>query len=673
MLHAALFVALLAQAPSEQTRIEVVDATTGKPVPHATVWIVDRERSWTAGARDPFVRADHWFEVLGYELEANANGHLVVPRDAPIARVAAGAASRWGSVSLPPHLPERILLPVVDAPDLELRLLGPNGKPTSIPASCGSIMRTRANDDGVAILPLATRFGNAATQSSWPHARLRASVPTTVTLDLVTSTPVQVAFDPMAPPAQIELLAPEHGEVVVHATNAAGDAIRSGYAHLRAIAPNGPRFLPGLTVSIVDGRARFPAVALDETLHLQVSDHHGGTTHAEFAGPTEAGQTVTHAAQAPPRGDGKPVHLITGRLVDANGQPMTHRAIRATLPSEPGATALVDKIQHGAFEIRLLHAPQPGQELLLTLNGNPRSHELDHYAVCALDAGSTTRLGDVRARPAELLVAGRVVDTLGRPVHAELDLSANVPKRRHGPALYGSTLRTDRLGRFALYCRKRPRQPVILSAHQFRDRTEPQFLKAGSTGAEFVVPAKEALRGRLMLAGTSASRLLTVQLTPSGKPPSGCDPFARPQSLPVAIDGTFTTARVAAGRYDLTVKLAGTFEVARIDGLAVEPGKPNRDPRLQAIDLIDSLRRVTVRLDAGARAIPRDATICLAAAASSSGDRAAFRQEVSGDASRYPLKLWLPKGAFVAFVRVGAVATDPVTITGDTVTVQLPE
>lgn len=663
--------AATAQGWPSPTTIAVVDAATGRPCPGAQVWVAGADHPAYQTPRDPAAPARERLVRHGRALRCNAQGEVAVPDDLQsggFAEAGALVGERWSARSLPWPPRSRLVLAVDDDPVLNVHLRGPDERPLGLgvfasllpggQATAPTLRHTADAATGALLLrPAALR--QAARRSPSRDGQLDDEGLLQLTLDAVTSAPVRTTFDLHRPlPADVTLRAPAFGSLRVRVTDTDGKPIAQGHAHAAAIDPaTGQRTLHGVYQAIRGGEAFFPAVALGLQVHVQANEEFGPATIATLTGPTKAGEEVLHAVElGKARPDGKVLHEIRGRLLDPAGQPMPDRLVHAvadavTSGSQPvHANGTSDAT--GRFVLRLLGPFPDGTELVLAVaaSGRPGQGRVDHFATRPLPPTQPgTALGDVRVGPAPLLVAGRVVDTRGKPVHARLEVRREGHPDTDAPALPGTMQTTDRDGGFAAHA-------SFATGKSLRVRCQPtlggpaieQTFAPGSRDVVVTVPALTAVSGRLQLADPRQGRNLQVLMVP---PAMDADPWCGTSAMvgppaPVEPDGSFVTWPVAAGRYLLIVRLANAFELARVADVVVPDDGAVDDPRLVAIDVSKALRLVTVTSVPGGRTPDPFDQLCFAPAAGSMQWPQLALPSVAVSLRERPQQVWLPPGPF---------------------------
>ncbi|HEX6811564.1 MAG TPA: hypothetical protein VF384_08070 [Planctomycetota bacterium] len=702
LIHVALAATLPMAQPvlQEPSRIVVLDAATGRPTANATVWIVDRRHPSRFVKRDPLVDDATYLTAAGRVLHADAEGNVAVPADLEPVQIGARAGARWGMVLVPTPTPPRIVLTLGEDPVVDVNLVDREGKPAAVTASAWRVYpqrtglsgtaRLRGDARGVAPFHPAALFSEAYYGQKQP-GRIDDGALVQLQLDLVALQPVLAALDERALPTQVTLVAPEVGTVLVRATTSTDQPLLSGFAHLSAIdakmstsdAKTPAAYVPGQTVPIVDGVARFPAVALGLRLRLQIQNgqFQRGRLDTELVGPTTAGQVVEHRARVPDgRADGMVAHDVLGRLRTATGLPIADRRVVATVRRNGALhtklTAWGISGLDGGFTLQLVDMFEAGDEVVIAVSGEAFGSVLDHVVVqkLAVDRAETV-VGGVVPQPAALLCSGRIVDAQGNPVCARLSTRC-VGKERESIelALPGAAGVTDHTGRFAVYAAAATTARVELCVTPpGRHHVPVQTIVAGSKDVVVTVPTTRTLEGRVMLASAHAANVLTALLVPTDTYDRPSHDLLAPVSAPIAADGSFVTAPTLPGSYHLLILLADAFEVAKVEAVVVSEQGPLTDARLQAIDLLAALRAVTVQVEANGHSIDGLSELRIAPRAGSLAFPQMRLPAVVAELRPRPLRVWLPKGDFVATAQIGDVTSTPVTIEGDTVTIKLPK
>ncbi len=667
MRHLFFALALTGVSVSAQERLVVLDAETGERCAEAAIWVIPLDGPWRHVVRDPQMTERERFVAQGRPLRADARGEVTLP-DLPLAEVAALAGERWGQRTLAGPTRGPFAVEVHRDPVVDVYVLGADGKPAPVTATCRGILPTGAGRIGHLCLRGDPRTGMSrlrplpltlqARHGLLEQGRIDDGASVEVSLDVVAARPIALELDLGAPlPSRVELRAPVLGSLRVEVRDEDGARVNDGFAAAMVVGDKGRRSGASVSRLVRDGVARFEAVAIGTKVRVQVGREHRQPTFVLVDGPSEAGQEVVCEVNAPAgRADGKVVHRVTGRLLDEAGAPLARcgftavvqRDGRARLPAI--ATGVTDA--DGAFEVHLVDAFRAGDEVLLAIAGSGAmvaTRVVDRLARGALElGGARTDLGNVRSVVAPLLFAGRVVDTDGLPVDARIEV---LPGTGNVAALPGSSCLTDHDGHFAVHAAVLPTVPVKLRCQpSARSENREYELEPGARDVTIEVPAHRSVRGRLVLPAARAARHLQVVMVPVSPEAVAASPLPAGVPALVAADGSFTTWPVAPGTYDLLVLLDNAFEVARVAGLAVPATGVAEDDRLRAVDLRESLREVSVRVTAQGPIEP-GTELCFAPREGTRPARRMELPEVLAAARARELRLWLPKGDFTVQVR----------------------
>lgn len=341
-----------------------------------------------------------------------------------------------------------------------------------------------------------------------------------------------------------------------------------------------------------DGWARFDLVPIGQSYVGRTSAHGPGLT-ATFAGPTAAGEVLRvvlapNAAQT----------VLTGRAVDADGQPLADAALQAIEHGDRWP-ARSDVRTDGEARFVIPGTPKGVSdgyycEVELLLRGAELPRLRARVPVDPASSGQRD-VGTVVLRPEPILVTGHL-NTGGAPratLRLELfetaDAGAELP---FGPPDFACQLRDD--GSFV--CSGEARTTRLLL--QVRGAgTRPLARREVAVGARDVVLDVE-LGSELRAAARAPAGTLddiTVLLQPS-EPAADRAPV-RTSGL-IATDAGRGEARwlaVPPGRYDVVFTIAGLGdELARIADVVAPTAEP--DPRLADVDLHGTCRALAVEL-----------------------------------------------------------------------------
>jgi hypothetical protein len=328
------------------------------------------------------------------------------------------------------------------------------------------------------------------------------------------------------------------------------------------------------------------------------------TVRVPFRGPDSAGDEVRIRLVV-----GEPRPVVTGRLVDPEGQPLGGIRVFGDI-LEPGDEWVHwhhqdEVVTDGEGRFRLaLDVPRAsaasgtlrlgrrlpsgdGQEMW-------RSAEL---AVIELPAGLSAAghdVGDVVSAHGQVVAAGVVVDAAGKPV-AGAEVTALDPRYRLDDT---PPVRTAEDGSFRILGAL-PESEVGIAVEadgHFLDAVP--RVPAGSSGVRVQLSTGARLRGSFV--PVPGFRVDTLRVFLRGKPAQTGGPGSmRPQGRSIDVrDGEFATARVRPGIGDVVVQASWSeaTQLLVIDNVRFVAGEECDDPRLRDIDLSEVVRPITVRV-----------------------------------------------------------------------------
>lgn len=592
--------------------VRVLDGATGAPCPEATVFAIDARHPSRQVAADPFEPVFARLARCGRSFRTDANGNVTLPTDLDVVEL--GATGERG-VALA-HITQPTVSPFVLTlqPDrkVSVRIVDAAGKPANLTATAWRLhpggqgasgaVGLRPDAAGLATLQPMTLFTSShELPLSMRSGRLDQGGTVEIRLDLVAPTVPTHLLEERGLPPSITLVAPAIGELEVTVLDDDGKPMTSGHVHAQALG-NDPSKGHGKFVEIVAGKARIPAVAVGIKVRLAANCflRHGPVL--EVDGPTRAGEVVSATLRGLlPRGDGRPVMTLRGRLHGPDGKALAKCALRIGVLRETRLLAEYEPFTttdgDGTFHCEMLGPLSADDELVLAAAIAPHA-EVDHVALVAAKAATMLELGDVRVAKAPLLCDVRTVDERGATTNqwfSVTDHKGNPPM-----TLPGSTVHPDRTGRVRVWSPIDRKETLTAVTIQGQDQTQVRHFAAGST-VTLPMPSLQCVPGRVLLANAHAAEHLTVRLTPSseyGKIGCGLG-FARPFSMPIAADGSFVAGPVQAGKWHLQVLLADAFEVALVENVVVTADGRVDDPRLRELDLKQALREITVHVDRG--------------------------------------------------------------------------
>jgi hypothetical protein len=603
---AASFVVAAArtQAPLD---VHVLDAETGKTAAHATVYAIGLDDPSRQVARDPFEPVFDRLVRCGKPFRTDAAGTVVLPPDLLPVELAVRAEGRFAWAEVPWPLPERLVLALVREQSIAVRITDAGGKPAKATANAWRLLPNgntaghvslRPEANGVATLQLAAMhcirnpFGN--------DGRCDEAI-VALRLAVVAEDAPHAEFALAAAPTELPLTAPECGLVEVTVLDDAGQPRRDGWVHL---AP--AKYTPhshAESVAIVDGKARFTAVAVSTRLTASTSLGLRRGTEVEFDGPKAVGETIAITLRGTrPRGDDRPVVTLRGSILDASKRPVGNAAVCIGVLRNGN---MLDGVQprcatatDGTFTCELLGPLASADELVVATASTPMPIPLfDQVALVRVETpANRLDLGNLQPKPAPLLCDVRAVDGAGKPVVGSMhvgpaDTSPLLP-------LPGSNLQSDRHGRVRAFAVIAREQLLAVQVWTPGAPTPPHHCTTGRAHT-VTVPTTHRVPGSVQLAAARQAQHLTAQLVDAktyGQPTCGFG-APRPTPVPIAPDGSFVAGPVAAGTFHLQVLLHDAFEVALVENVVVGDAGIGDADRLRRIDLGGALREITVQID----------------------------------------------------------------------------
>jgi hypothetical protein len=383
------------------------------------------------------------------------------------------------------------------------------------------------------------------------------------------------------------------------------------------------RGVPFLWLSVSNGRIDVDGVGLDASFSivLAVESDELCPTTTKVVGPTHENETVEVALAA-----GPPIGVVTGRLLLPDGEPLRAWPVRAKYDVALNVhQRLLETDEDGSFRLplavyffeadgmprfkctrQLTLAPEHARELDPTLNALSIERTLEK---AQLEPG-VHDLGDLQLGAASVIVAGRVVDSDGRP---RADVDVVVEQKRDGGLFMKNVIgdlhgRTKADGSFTIPGAPPPWPLRILARGDDCFRAEPIDFKCGARDLEIVVEKAGELRGTLLV--DEGVPLDDVTIEPSREFIVDGAWFHDPiENVELAVDGRFRVARLRGARGSVTIALGRrsygrpTYEtLATIDDVVVKSGAICDDARIRTIDLRGKLRLLefTVRDGDGA-------------------------------------------------------------------------
>lgn len=331
------------------------------------------------------------------------------------------------------------------------------------------------------------------------------------------------------------------------------------------------------------GVAIFEHVALGETFELTLQSARGGACELSIEGPSAEAEVRRHEVSFDQR-----TLQFSGRLFGTDGQPIASRQLwlwtedaRRRSLDQPSSDAqghfrhVVDAADYAGSELRLeirladhRDAAAPLPAAVVMLDGARRGE---------------IALGELRLELEPVVLSGRVLDGLGRPVGG-IELSVP-PSRRSGFGGEGQRVPTDAEGRFEvreaqagdveLSVSSAARDWVVVGADRFR---------VGSRDVTVEVAPLQQLE--VAFERADAARWLHVELLQAGR--------VRGVMRAEAGGGAVTFEALPPGRYDVVARL-GAVVVATVEGVEVGPARAV-DERLAKVRWTENVEFVPVRV-----------------------------------------------------------------------------
>lgn len=411
--------------------------------------------------------------------------------------------------------------------------------------------------------------------------------------------PVRQAFRGKPVPEDVvELRMPATGSVALRTVDRSGRPYTHPvHGELRIVDGKNPKWSRMPIRKLQDeSQIVFPFVGLGVQLqsHCRLDDDDFRWRSPQFAGPQRAGeQVVVDLVVAPD------VPMLCGRLLASDGVPLASDKVTFLINSMrgrlEGEEVLLDRdgrfhlpyqINRGhqaPFRLQVRHREQfPVPGLATTL--------------AVLPTAGVTDVGDLQIDALPQIAFGRVVNDLGEPIadaRVQLQRERQVGGRR--PRLSWqdeafTEVRTDEGGNFQLFGDvESARYRLRVTADQHFDYEQPNL--PGRDGIVIELPRRSRLVGTVLLPDWMPSKRIRSRLQPQavgGKARDGRVVSANNKKY-VYFDN------VRPGLYGLTLRIEEFPDAfLRVDGLQVAAGQMGVHPRLEDLDLRNSLFRFEV-------------------------------------------------------------------------------
>ncbi len=592
-----------AALPPEGVRLAVIDAASNQAVPDAEVWFgkVD-DRVWDDREtdREVLLRAD------GKRLVCDERGEARLPLEGGYDAVIVRRGELYGEARVWPEPSTPIVLAVAPDRTLTIQVVDETGQPLG--NVLAGIRRAGYGDR----LLLQARTSTPDGLARLPHVdqrvpELRASGAAFVAaIDGILAPAVEVTLDPLQLPlAPVRLVMPATGRLVVVVEDSEENAARDSWVYVHPLSgrDEGGRVERGLRSLEYsrEGRAVFHQVGLGLELEISAQPSQmGPTVEVVHPGPQVPGEEVVVTLQFV-----ETYPLLTGRVLDEQGEPVTGVQLGGSVhvsgdTGEPEQAYIwVSPESDGSFQQPMPVATRSPVSIEGSLKTGPQGNSSDVGArVLFADIHATggfsdgvINLGDIVLREPPVVLAGKVLDSEGQPVHWALVDIAKRSTDYAPPWDWVTPLRayTNMNGEFTCVGRPEAEEYAYVASARGYSHTDFVPFTIGQRNTTIVLDQDGALEGSLLApAGVPAERF-EIDLFQSDAVERRAGSGRRiGRALP---GGRFLLEQVSADRYDVWIRLAGTDEpMSTVAGVQVEAGEITRDPRLQGVDLRDRLR-----------------------------------------------------------------------------------
>ncbi|MCY3003774.1 MAG: carboxypeptidase-like regulatory domain-containing protein [Planctomycetota bacterium] len=548
---------------------------------------------------------DGLLEERGVPILPDVEGRLFVPERSEGVCVVAQAPGLWGYVELRKSTVFPCLLPLEADWSITARVVEESGEPVAgarvaLRVGVGARVgweHAQARTDAAGLARL--HHVPAILARAWDHSYRHA-----IALAEPLVSPVEVPLDLASPPRELlTLVMPPTGEVFLQVEGATPASFAS-LTLLPTQAPEGEcgAGVPTGTRELVDGQVLFPFVGLGHDV-LPHTSMPGMRVHlsARAPGPTRAGERVTVRVSS-----AEDEFLLRGRLVHASGKPLEEETLEfwssASSSGDWSAyySTRLRTLHDGSFSISLPRQGRLPQSVHLDLNVErsapatplkrsftlaPHEREFDLGALEVpadwLDALTNRRFPE----RAPLILAGHVLSVEGKPeANAEVHMYRPGAESRPDATSWewAGASTADATGRFEF--RGVASNAVFARAAGSGAGSPFQRFAAGSDAVELVLSSNAKLRGRILCSAPFLPAFLRV--TARRRAPAEETPFPDELEARIDSDGIFVLEQLAAGLWDVTVEYGSLEEpLATVEGVRIEPGVTNVDPRLDPFDL----------------------------------------------------------------------------------------
>ena len=589
-----------------------------RPLAGAVVYWCPRQGVDLAKVREMELKghgAEAILPVIGRRLCADKSGHVKLPEEEIVA-LAASYENLWGVVWTPEELPERLVLHPVD---LTVRVVDKGGK-----AVCGvPIEILVSGEDPARLYRGSTTFPDGVLclrgGDKWMDKK---SGPFTVRFGgpLYAGTSQLVSRDKL--PTTIELELPPCGQVHVRLRDADGDTPRENFwiniekeGQQTRTWRNGSKsllwYLTGEYTKKMKGERRYRFVALNETFKVEVGSTRYKFVDKTISGPTRPGEVIEVDINL-----GRVLPVLTGRLVDAAGQPWVgvYYSVATTEDREIHAQRGETDI-HGGFRYIVRHyKPNPDNPILhVVFDLSGETHLFSFPVPLKLDERHD--VGSVALSEDRTVVAGIVVDSRGNPVSGA-NISVCLAGKNEWGYTYGwpeawgyPSLNCDSQGRFLVTGGFEKAREVVVHVenHEENDQVQRRPVRClrGTRNVKVTLEETGTVRASLLVNEGFRDLQPEVLLRSPGIL-AEADLSSGKEKQIIA-----TWRRLLPGSYQLEIGLSAATNLGvsmpasrwtnqaplvTIPRILVHPSETSNDPRLVDIDLRNRVRTACIEV-----------------------------------------------------------------------------
>ncbi|MAG55878.1 MAG: hypothetical protein CMJ83_06270 [Planctomycetes bacterium] len=313
-------------------------------------------------------------------------------------------------------------------------------------------------------------------------------------------------------------------------------------------------------------------------------------------------------------------------------------------PSQRGIVR-IEAQPHQPIALKVTRQKESGLGLWYGMRSKDKDKPLLDTKLTPLDPGEIRRLDPLIVPDLPVIVAGQVVDEDDQPVPGALIRIAPGPAdgdawRNDRMVLLNLKVRTDSDGRFMIRGENGEEGWSVFARLGQESRTAFVPFDLGQADVQLRLHAAGVFVGNLVAALPGTKVQVTLEPEKTGIN-SGLSWLYPSMEFLKTCDkkGNFRFEGLAPGRYRVTVRMA-RHAVLRVNGILVEGGKENRDPRLDGTTVGAELEKawITVRHPDGSPV--KGAALSLTAPKGETGPRESRRTDAEGKAH-----VILPRGA----------------------------